>query len=206
MKALGRARDMYRHRAAIKTLARNYLWFSQTLELSMWGSLPPGNRAELTRLVKLAGEHPGPIIEIGTLFGFTTQLLAQTKRTDQELITVDNYSWNPFSLPPDHHRAFTRSALYYCMENTPLTVYDGTSDEFFESYNGLAPALVFLDGAHSYEAVVQEIRHAKRLGAAIICGDDHTEAFPGLRRAVHEEFDDSATVEHTLWSVVLENS
>lgn len=206
MKSLDRAVALYKNRAAVKTLARNYLWFSQDLETSMWGSLPPGNRAELLRLVKLAGQFPGPIIEIGTLFGFTTQLLAEAKRPDQELITVDNYSWNPFSLPPDHHRAFTRSALYYCMENTPLQVYDGTSVDFFENYMGIAPALVFLDGAHSYDAVVQEIRHAKRLGAAIVCGDDHTEAFPGLREAVHEEFGDSVTVEHTLWSVVLQTS
>lgn len=200
MRFVDKAVSMYKHRTAIKALAENHLWFSQTLDLSVWGSLAPKNRAELTRLVGLAGRFSGPIIEIGTLFGFTTQLLADTKRADQELITVDNYSWNPFSLPPEHHREFTHSALYYCMKNTALTVVEGTSEEFFGNYSGPAPALVFLDGAHSYDAVVQEIRHAKRLGAAIICGDDYNEAFPGLRKAVHEEFGEGIAIEHSLWS------
>lgn len=201
MKFLDKAARVYKHRSAIRALAENHLWFSQTLDISVWGSLSPSGREELTRLVKQAGEFPGPIIEIGTLFGFTTQLLADLKRPDQDLITVDNYSWNPFSLPPEHHRAFTHSALYYCMQNTPLTVFDGTSSEFFESYDGPAPALVFLDGSHEYEFVVEEIRHAKRLDSAIICGDDYSEAFPGLRQAVREEFGENVTVNHPVWSV-----
>lgn len=206
MRFLNKATGMYRNRTAIRALAQNHLWFTQTLDLSVWGSLSPNGRVELTRLVREAGRYPGPIIEIGTLFGFTTQLLANEKRSDQDLITVDNYSWNPFSLPPDHHRAFTQSALYYCTQNTPLTVFDGSSDDFFANYSGTAPALVFLDGSHEYDFVVQEIRHAKRLDAAIICGDDYSESFPGLRKAVHEEFGDRISVKHSVWSAAPENS
>lgn len=204
MKYLDTAIGLYRQRRVIRALANNHLYFSQTLDRSVWGSLSPRGRDELKRLVHRAADFPGPIIEIGTLFGFTTQMLADTKRADQDLISVDNYSWNPFGLPPDHHRAFTQGALYYCMKSTRLTLFDGTSADFFESYAGVAPALVFLDGSHSYEAVVEEIRHAKRLGTAIICGDDYSESFPGLQRAVHEELGEKITVNHSLWSVPLE--
>lgn len=203
MKSLDKAIGMYKHRTAIRALVENHLWFSQTLDVSVWGSLPPKDREELMRLVRLAGQFPGPIIEIGTLFGFTTQLMAEAKRADQDLFTIDNYSWNPFSLPPEHHRAFTHSALHFCMKNTRLTLFEGDSNDFFESYDGTAPALVFLDGSHDYDSVVQEIQHAKRLGAAIICGDDHSETFPGLVAAVHEEFGDTVTVKHSVWSATL---
>lgn len=200
MRYLDNALDLYKHRTAIRALAENHLTFSQTMDASVWGSLPARSRTELTRLATVARQFPGPFIEIGTQFGFTTQLLAETKRSDQELITVDNYSWHPFSLPPDHHRTFTHSALHYCKKHTALTIVDADSNDFFENYRGVAPALVFLDGAHSYDAVVREIRHAKRLRAAIVCGDDYNESFPGLKEAVHEEFGDGVTVEHSLWS------
>lgn len=200
MRFLDKAWGVYKHRSTMRALAENYLVFSQTLDRSVWGSLPHQDREELTRLVKFAGQFPGPIIEIGTLFGFTTQLLAEAKRSDQALITIDNYSWNPFCLPPSHHREFTRNALYFCVNNSDLKLFDGSSEEFFEGYVGPHPALVFLDGSHVYESVLREIRHAKRLGASIICGDDYDDAFPGLKQAVHEEFGNNITVEHSLWS------
>lgn len=204
MKLLDRAASVYKHRSTLRTLTKNYLVFSEALDRSVWGSVAEGDRKELTRLVESAGSFPGPIIEIGTLFGFSTQLIADVKRVDQALITVDNYSWNPFCMPPDHHREFTRNALHYCSQNSDLTVFDGTSGEFFEGYSGPAPAMVFLDGSHSYEFVVQEIRHAKRLGAVIICGDDYDPAFPGVVQAVHEEFGDDVTVANSLWAANFE--
>jgi predicted O-methyltransferase YrrM len=45
----------------------------------------------------------GPIIELGTLFGHTSLLLTTVKDDEQELLTVDNYSWNPFMMPADDH-------------------------------------------------------------------------------------------------------
>lgn len=206
MKFFDRASRVYRQRSALKTLAANYLAFSETLDLSVWGSVAEGEREELARLVKLAGQFPGPIIEIGTLFGLSTQLLAEAKRADQALITVDNYSWNPFCLPPAHHREFTRNALHFCLTNSVLTLFDGSSSDFFEGYSGPAPALVFLDGSHEYEFVVQEIEHSRRLGAAIICGDDYNDGFPGLKEAVHEHFGDCIIVKNSLWSATLEAS
>jgi hypothetical protein len=206
MRSFKKAVDVYRNRHALRVLANNYLTFSKVHDRPVWGSLSPASRDELARLVAKAADFRGPIIEIGTLFGFTTQLLADVKAPDQELITVDNYSWNPFSLPPEQHRAFTRGALHYCIENASLTLFEGTSSEFFETYAGAPPALVFLDGSHSQEAVAEEIGHAQRLGASIICGDDYSESFPGLCEAVDEAFGDGITVNHSLWSVIPETS
>src|ERR1039458_3774239 len=56
-------------------------------------------------------ETKGPIIEIGTLFGWSTRIICLFMDKDRELITVDNYSWNPFGLPPDMHFETTRTVL-----------------------------------------------------------------------------------------------
>ena len=52
-----------------------------------------------------------PIVEIGTLFGFSTLVLARAKHPGQRLITVDNYCWNPLGLPPDAHARATAAVL-----------------------------------------------------------------------------------------------
>lgn len=205
MRLIDKARALYAERAALKSIVQSHMIFSQSLDtsVSLWGSLPDESRDELARLVQLARDVPGPIIEVGTLFGFTTQVMAVARgRSDQPLITVDNYSWNPFGMSPDHHRAFTRNALHSCRQNSSITLIDGSGDDFFTNYSGPAPALVFLDGAHTYEAVVSEIRHAKRLGAAVICGDDYRDIFPGVKQAVHEELGGQFSVRNALWSYV----
>jgi len=107
------------------------------------------------------------------------------------VITVDNYSWNPFGLSPDDHRAFTRRALQYCLSKSLVELVDDTSESFFAGYDGRLSCLVFLDGSHDYEHVRNEIRHASGLGASIICGDDHHEMHAGVVRAVKEEFGDT---------------
>ena len=55
--------------------------------------------------------EPGPIVEIGTLFGWSTRVMALFKDRDRELITVDNYGWNPLGLPPERHQSSTAQTL-----------------------------------------------------------------------------------------------
>lgn len=181
-------------------MIRDYLFFTRNPDQSMWGSVTADAQVELERLVKQAAAFPGPIIEIGTLFGFTAQFIATIKRPDQRLITVDNYSWNPFKLPPPDHYAFTQRVLHHCQATTALEVVRGSSLDFFNAYKGPAPALVFLDGSHGYDMVVQEIRQAKRLGTHLISGDDLRPKWPGVEKAVREEFGDDFEVKHALWS------
>lgn len=194
------ASQAYRHRGMISRLLKNHQIFTEHREQSLWGCMSQRKTDELVRLVDEARQHPGPIIEIGTLFGITAQAIASAKRPDQKLITVDNYSWNPFCMPPDDHREFTRRALDYCVRHAGVELFDGTSEQFFSNYSGPTPALVFLDGSHLYEHVRSEIRHARRLGARMVCGDDYCpEPFPGLVKAIAEEIGDVRVVDE-VWS------
>jgi hypothetical protein len=63
---------------------------------------------------------PGPIIEIGTLFGHSTLVITANKSPERELITVDNYSWNPLGLEPDAHIRITHNILTEAVENFNL--------------------------------------------------------------------------------------
>ena len=154
----------------------------------------------LRELVEAANSLPGPIVEIGTLFGSTTTLLALWKSPRKRIITVDNYSWNPWDLSPSVHRALTHQVLHYLTAKGEVEVVSQDKQEFFDRYSGEPPALVFLDADHRYEATKTDIRWAKRVGAAIICGHDYADHCPGVGRAVEEE-GGTARHSHGLWAL-----
>ena len=152
----------------------------------------------LVELVRgLAG--PGPIVEIGTLFGWSTRVIVLAKEPGRELITVDNYSWNPFGLPPALHEATTRAALADAVASERVRVLAMSAADFYAGYAGPPPALMFIDGDHSYEAVAADIRGSRQIGAQVICGHDYDpKLFPGIARAVDEN-GGVARREGTLW-------
>jgi hypothetical protein len=142
-------------------------------------------RALVREAVLQANALPGPIIEVGTLFGFTTSWMALWKNPEKKVITVDNYYWNPWNATPESHRLFTKRILEYLIHRGEVELVDMDKDAFYESYRGPSPSLVFLDADHSYEATSKDIAWAKRIGAKIIAGHDYVGAF-GVVRAVDE--------------------
>jgi len=129
---------------------------------------------------------PGPIIEIGTLFGWSTRVMTLFKDPARELITVDSYAWNPLSLPRDEHRQSTATALAEAATVHKVRVVDQDKAGFYASYQGPAPALVFLDAIHSYEETKKDIEWARRVGAGVVCVHDYSSVHPGVVRAVDE--------------------
>lgn len=128
-----------------------------------------------------------PIIEIGTLFGFSTTVLTLAKHPSQELITVDNYSWNPLGISAAAHFATTSNRLKEATANYAVKIVNMSKDEFYKNYAGPPPALFFCDADHSYEATKADILWARSVGATIICGDDYDHPFQlGTKQAVDE--------------------
>ena len=114
-----------------------------------------------------------PIIEIGTLFGFSTLVMTMFKNPSQRLITVDNYSWNPLGLRPEAHFQLTRNRLQEAIAEHGVEQLRMGKDEFYKTYSGPAPAVFFCDADHSYAATKADIEWAKSVGATVICGDDY---------------------------------
>jgi hypothetical protein len=143
---------------------------------------------ELIRCLKAGG----PIIEIGTHFGFSTQVICLYKGIDRQLITVDNYSWNSLGLSPDNHFLVTKKQ--FCMDK----------NEFYTSYTADSPSLVFLDAIHTYEETKKDISWAKSVGAEVICGHDYSEECPGVVKAV-QELGGYGRLVNTLWLLKANN-
>ncbi len=143
-----------------------------------------------------------PIIEIGTLFGHSTRILVENKDDSQELMTVDNYCWNPCGVPIEQHRHITRRLLADAVRSSRVKVIDMDKDVFYESYDGPSPAMVFLDADHRYEATLTDIDWALSVGSDVICGHDYSDSVPGVVQAVDERGGASALVD-SLWVLEL---
>lgn len=140
----------------------------------------------IERLVLESRQYPGPIIEVGTLLGVTTTSMALAKAPDQKLITVDVYCWNPWGLSPDTHDALAGQMLHYLVQTGHVERLRIDKNEFYGSYSGPAPAMVFLDAWHDYEETKKDIEWSKRVGARIISGHDYCDEFAGVKRIVDE--------------------
>lgn len=163
----------------------------------------PGYRAVVRRVLSRPGEislresrflgelvrrapPERPIVEIGTLFGTSTRVLALFKAPETPLITVDSFRWNPHGLPRRLHAAITRHILRDAIEEHHVTLVQADKGEFYRGYDGPPPGLVFLDANHGYESTKEDILWARSVGAEIVCGHDYREKFPGVIRAVEE--------------------
>jgi predicted O-methyltransferase YrrM len=192
------AEDLYQARASLRAYFRSK--WDLTGMAFQEGTLFPQEQPLLRELVKASNSLPGPIIEIGTLFGGTTTLLALWKSPDKKIVTVDNYSWNPWQLSSPVHRRLTNQVLQYLSTRGEVEIICQDKQAFYDAYCGDPPALVFLDADHSYEATKADIQWAKSVGAAIICGHDYADHCPGVGRAVEEEGGASHRA-HSVWSL-----
>ena len=141
----------------------------------------------------------GTFVEFGTLFGLTAKALAAAK-PHLKVVAVDNFSWNPFGLPPDLHEAFARKILANEIAAGRVEVVRATSEEFRRTWTGRADA-VFFDAQHEYEPVRDEIAWAKSSGVPLVTGHDYGNPSPrfGVTRAVDEAFGRPAEVVGMCW-------
>lgn len=173
-----------RVRRAIRAVAGTDEWICSALTLPV-GQISLGEARALGGLVAgLTG--PGPIVEVGTLFGWSTRVMVLFKEPERELITVDSYVWNPLSLPAERHARATHSALQEAVDHHRVRLVTQDKAVFYERYNGPPPALVFLDAIHSYEETRKDIEWARRVHAKTICLHDYSSKHPGVVQAVDE--------------------
>ncbi|TWT85885.1 hypothetical protein Pla123a_06920 [Posidoniimonas polymericola] len=149
-------------------------------------TVEPAGVELITELVRESSQHAGPIIEIGTLLGITATHMALAKTPEQKIITVDLFCWNPWGLPPDVQHDLAAQILHYPIARGEVQMVRSDKNEFFKSYNGPAPSMVFLDAMHDYDETKKDILWAKEVGAQIISGHDYCDKFPGVMQIVDE--------------------
>lgn len=153
---------------------------------------------EIAGLVSWLPEE-GTFVEFGTLFGLTAKAIAAA-RPNLKIVAVDNFSWNPFGLPPKLHEAFARRILSNEIAAGRIEVVNATSESFRATCRNV-PDAVFFDALHQYEPVKAEIQWAKQIGVKCICGHDYRNPSPvfGVTRAVDEEFPRGVDVVGMCW-------
>ncbi|MBX3426411.1 MAG: class I SAM-dependent methyltransferase [Pirellulales bacterium] len=192
-------RALVRHRRELKKLVDSHLFFLEHRSVTVWGGISETDEAGLRLAVERAGAFAGPIVEIGALFGWTTQLLASLKRPEQALIAVDNFCWNPFCLPAADQRVIAQRTLRYCLDHCQTQLFEGTAEEFYAGYQGPTPSMVFIDADHSYRATLADIRWAQSIGVPVIAGHDYQDLHPGVVQAVDECFPEAFRVVGSVW-------
>lgn len=190
---------LLKNRRNLSGLLSNYIYFCDPDSRGFWGGLSSEEEDALVRLVRDL-HYPGdPIVEFGTLFGWSTLLMASAKPPEQPLLTVDNFSWNPFMIPQPDHERFARRCLYLAERQFGVQMIAGESREFKASWSGGRPALVFIDAAHDYVSVLEDIAWSRSVGARVICGHDYSDLWPGVQRAVNESFQGDVSFVDSLW-------
>ena len=154
---------------------------------------------EMRAVVGWATEDIGmTVVEVGTLFGLTAREIAG-RIANGRVIAVDNFSWNPFGLPPKIHEAFTRRIL----RGSKVELINCSSEDWRKQVTGKTD-MIFFDADHRYEAVKAELEWAKAAGIKIISGHDYGNPNPlfGVTRAVDEVFGkDNVEVVGMCWRV-----
>ncbi|NJC24590.1 class I SAM-dependent methyltransferase [Neolewinella antarctica] len=187
------------HQRDIRALVSNYFTFQEHADKTAYGSISLDDEKGLERGIQLAADHPGPIIEIGALFGHTTNLIASKKAIDKELIAVENYIWNPFQLPEGAHKMFLHRTLRYVMDHANVRIAETDAASFYRDNPTLRPSMVFIDAEHHFAAVKRDIDWALSAGCRVISGHDYLDLHPGVVRAVEESFGTDFEVFGSVW-------
>ena len=181
-------------KTAFSTLAS--LYGDTTGSMDVLGGL---TEEEIKVVCRWATEEIGfTVVEVGTLFGLTARELARHV-VGGRVIAVDNFSWNPFGLPPKIHEAFTRRIL----RGANVELVNCSSDDWRKQVTCKID-MVFFDASHRYEDVKLECEWAKAAGIKTICGHDYGNPNPrfGVTRAVDEVFGkDNIEVVGMCWRV-----
>ncbi|MBC6994999.1 class I SAM-dependent methyltransferase [Neolewinella lacunae] len=199
MQQLQRVFKMIRHQKALRGLVQSYFFFQEHTDKSSYGSISEEDERGIERAIALAAPHAGPIIEVGTLFGHTTNLLAARKATDKALIAIENYAWNPFALPQEAHRLFLHRTLRYVREHANVSIYEDDAASFYRANASLRPSLIFIDAEHDYASVKRDIDWALSVNCPVIAGHDYLPIHPGVCRAVEEAFGTEIEVYGSVW-------
>ena len=191
--------EIWKHRKLLRSVVASYMFFLRNPDKSVWGSITKEDEIGIGRAVEAARAFNGPIVEIGALFGHTTNLIASLKSPDTPLIAVENFTWNPFFLDAEVHRQFTKRTLRFVMDHCNTSIFDGDAEKFYQSGSHVRPSMVFIDALHNYEGVKRDIEWAVESQCPVITGHDYTDLHPGVVRAVNEFFGDKISVTGSVW-------
>jgi predicted O-methyltransferase YrrM len=165
---------------------------------TIWGQVWGDERLELYQQAHKVPAN-GRIVEIGSLYGHSTAVLALAA-PDAKILSIDNWSYHP-----------EPTMIASPEENTKRLAALGISNVEFNTADSLQLGrpiypidLLWIDAGHEYLYICHDIFTYGPEAKAIICHDYNTE-FPGVTQAVdefiaaHQDY----YIDHTTGSVVV---
>jgi len=135
-------------------------------------------------LAELAHDVPykGLIVEVGALYGGTTQVLAEAN-LKAEIISIDEFSWTPEGYLTANKERFLENMKEVGIENVSVIVEDSRVvgkrwDRRIE--------LLWIDGGHSYEFVFSDLMKFGPHAKVIALHDYGNPVWPTIQKAVDD--------------------
>lgn len=199
LKKLNKIKKVLKNHLEIRRLIQSYFFFTEHSDKTSFGSITEEDEKGISKAVELANLTKGAIVEIGTLFGHTTNLITSLKSEEKSLIAIENYQWNPFSLPKEAHQLFLKRTLRYALDHLNVTLYEGDVANFYDQHKDMEVSMVFIDAGHDYQSVLRDIDWALEVNCKVISGHDYVNLHPGVVQAVTERFGNKIELFGSVW-------
>jgi len=129
----------------------------------------------------------GLIVEIGALYGGTTQVLAKAA-PKAKVITIDEFSWTPENYPPATKELLESHLKEVGIKN--VTVLEGKSEEIGKTWSRHID-FCFIDGGHSYEYVHADLCNFAPHSEVVACHDYGNPFWETIKKAIDDFIHDN---------------
>jgi predicted O-methyltransferase YrrM len=164
----------------------------------------------IKKIIELVGDKKIKIAEIGVYKGkgtaiFNVELI--NSGLEYEYHAIDHFDeiWNAdsYGLGEDSKKInyYTTTLKNLSPILNKINVIKNTSVEQSKKYQNEYFDIVYIDGAHDYESVKNDINSwfPKIKKGGIICGDDYISGWPGVIQAVTETVGEVSVVGNQQW-------
>lgn len=144
------------------------------------------------------------IIEVGSYLGRSTRALAENTRGD--VIAVDTWlgsnEFSPEQTGPEGWMFAEFQKNMAGLDNvSPMQMSSMEAAYYLQSFKILKYSMIFIDAAHDYRSVSDDIREWMPLvkPGGLLCGHDYLECHPGVCQAVKELVPGFKTAGLSIW-------
>lgn len=122
----------------------------------------------------------GVIVEIGSLYGGTTAILARSAPY-AEVFTIDNFSWTPDGMIKPTAALLRENMQAMGIDN--VTVIEGDSRQIGRQWRRPID-LLWIDGGHSFQFVHSDLTRFGKYATIIAAHDYNNPEWPSVKRAI----------------------
>lgn len=161
---------------------------SVALKPNLVGWCPEENKRLLLELIR--AHDVKTVIEVGCFVGLATVLFAQHCDHVTAIDTFEaknlEYLGPQTSVAAENQYDQLMANLYHYEVADKVTVLKVSSLEAVEHYPLMRADMVYIDASHVYEDVKADIAAWLPRAKKVLCGDDYTPTWPGVKKAVNE--------------------